>query len=210
MPSGNTLLAFIVAALLILVIPGPGFLYILARSLTQGRVVGLVSAVGLVAGTLVQVVAAVVGLSAILMASATAFGIVKALGAGYLIYLGLRAIFADQPSSKMGVAPPRTLIRIFVDGAIVSIFNPKVIIFFLAFLPQFVDPGLGAISLQILLLGLTFCALALFVDGIFALLAGSFQNRFGGRVMKGPLPRYATGCVYIGLGVATALVDRRV
>lgn len=209
MPSGTTLIAYAGAALLILLIPGPGFLYILARSIAQGRVAGFVSALGLVAGTLVQVFAAVVGLSAILMASATAFGVVKALGAGYLIYLGFRALFARQsPTETAGIAP-HSMRRVFIDGAIVSIFNPKVIMFFLAFLPQFVDPNLGQVQMQFLMLGLVFVTLSLVVDGTFALVAGGLQQRLGGRVMKSSLPRYVTGLVYVGLGVATALVDRR-
>jgi threonine/homoserine/homoserine lactone efflux protein len=210
MPESTTLLAFVAAALLVLVIPGPGFLYILARSLAQGRLAGLVSAVGLVAGTLVQVGAAAAGLSALLMASATAFGIVKALGAGYLIYLGLRALFARQPSAGVEAAPPCSMFRVFIDGIVVSIFNPKIAIFFLAFLPQFVDPSQGPVPQQFLLLGLIFVVLALIIDGAFALLAGSLQHRLGGRVMKGPVSRYATGIVYIGLGVTTALVERRI
>lgn len=209
MPDTTSLLAFIAAALVVLVIPGPGVLYIVARSLSQGRRAGLVSVVGLSVGALVHVAAATVGLSAILLASATAFGIVKALGAGYLIYLGVRALLARPPSADAGAATAGPLNRLFTDGVVVSVLNPKIAVFFLAFLPQFVDPGQGPVAQQVLLLGLLYVALALITDGAYAFAAGSLQRWVAGPVMQGPLPRYASGVVYIGLGVSTALAERR-
>jgi threonine/homoserine/homoserine lactone efflux protein len=211
MPSHSSLLGFIAAALIILLIPGPGVLYIVTRSLTQGHRAGLVSVVGLSAGALVHVVAATAGLSAILVASATAFGIVKLLGAGYLIYLGVRLLLS-QPATDTAAdvsAAPRSLRRLFTDGIIVSILNPKIAVFFLAFLPQFVEPHRGQVQQQILLLGLVYVGLALITDSGYALLSGYLRHWVGGRVMQGPVPRYASGVVYIGLGVGTALTGRR-
>lgn len=209
MPNATLLMGFVAAALVVLIMPGPGVLYAVARSLSQGRRAGMVSALGLSAGALVHVAAAAVGLSAILLTSATAFGIVKLLGAGYLIYLGLKTLFARQPIVAMEAVTPHTLRRLFIDGAVISIFNPKIAVFFLAFLPQFVDPAAGPVTVQLLGLGLIYVALALMTDGTYVLLAGSLRPWLGGRLLQGPMPRYVCGSLYIGLGVNTALTGRQ-
>jgi threonine/homoserine/homoserine lactone efflux protein len=209
MPTSTSLLGFIAAALVLLLIPGPGVLYIIARSLGQGRRAGLVSVLGLSAGALVHVVAATAGLSAILLTSAMAFGVVKALGAAYLIYLGIRTLLARQATAGVEESAPRSLNRVFTDGVLVSVLNPKIAIIFVAFLPQFVEPTRGPIPLQVLSLGLIYVALALITDGSYALLAGGLRNCLGGRVTQGPLPRYASGVLYLGLGVSTVLTGRR-
>src|SRR5471032_2597938 len=134
MPASGSLLGFIAAALVVLLIPGPGVLYVVARSVSQGRRAGLVSVLGLSAGALVHVAAAAAGISALLLASATAFGMIKALGAGYLIYLGMRTLFGRQAIVRIEAAAPRSLRRLFAQGAVVSILNPKIAVFFLAFL----------------------------------------------------------------------------
>jgi threonine/homoserine/homoserine lactone efflux protein len=208
-PSSISLLGFIAAALVILLIPGPGVLYVVARSIEQGRRAGLVSVLGLAAGACVHIAAAVAGISAILLASATAFGIVKILGAGYLIYLGLRTIVARRAQAAVGASFPRATHRLFIDGIFVSVLNPKIAMFFLAFLPQFVEPGRGHIPQQILLLGLIYIALALVTDSGYALLADRARRWTGGRLARGPLPRYVSGSVYLGLGVGTALTGHR-
>jgi threonine/homoserine/homoserine lactone efflux protein len=200
---------FVAAALVVLLIPGPAVLYVVARSLSQGQRAGLVSVLGLSAGALVQVAAATAGLSAILLASATAFGIVKTLGAGYLIYLGIRTLLARHPAAGVEVSAPRPLRRLFTDGVVVSVLNPKIAAFFLAFLPQFVEPVRGPVWRQVLLLGLLYVAMALVTDSAYALLAARLRRRLGGKAMQGPLPRYASGAVYLGLGVSTALADPR-
>jgi threonine/homoserine/homoserine lactone efflux protein len=207
MPDSTTLLAFAAAALIVLLIPGPGVLYVLARSLGQGQRAGLVSVLGLSAGAFVHVLAATVGLSAILLASATAFGVVKMLGAAYLIYLGVRALLARDPSHALETVPARSLRRLFTDGVVVSVLNPKIAVFFLAFLPHFADPSRGSVPQQIFLLGTLYVLLALCTDGAYALLASRLRGWFRGPLARGPLPRYASGAVYVGLGVSTALVD---
>jgi threonine/homoserine/homoserine lactone efflux protein len=207
-PGIVSLTAFVAAALVVLLIPGPGVLYIVARSLSQGQRAGLVSVLGLSAGALVHVAAATVGLSAILLASATAFGVVKILGAAYLIYLGVRTLLARPPAAAADTVAPRSLRRLFSDGVVVSVLNPKIAVFFLAFLPQFVEPDRGPIAQQVLFLGLLYVVLALITDSAYALLAGRLRRWFGRQAISGPLPRYASGAVYIGLGVSTALVDR--
>lgn len=209
MPSSASLAGFIAAALVVLAIPGPAVLYILTRSLSQGRRAGLVSVLGLSTGALVHVAAATVGLSAILLASATAFTAVKLLGAGYLVYLGIRTLAGGRRPSGVATPQPHATRRIFADGVLVSILNPKIAIFFLAFLPQFVDASRGPVPRQILLLGLLYVGLALVTDSVYALLAGSLRHWLRGRVPDGPLPRYASGLLYIGLGIGTAIAGRR-
>jgi threonine/homoserine/homoserine lactone efflux protein len=203
------LAGFVAAALIILLTPGPGVLYVVTRSVAQGRRAGLASVLGLSAGALVHVVAATAGLSAILVASSTAFTVVKMLGAGYLVYLGVRALLAARTGVASTPDPPfQSSSRIFRDGVVVSIFNPKIAVFFLAFLPQFVDPAGAPVTQQVLFLGLLYVALALITDGMYAVAASSVRPWLG-RVMRGPLPQYASGVVYIGLGVTTALGGRR-
>jgi threonine/homoserine/homoserine lactone efflux protein len=209
MPGSTALLGFMAAALIVLLIPGPGVLYVVSRSISQGRRAGLVSVLGLSAGVLVHVAAATAGISALLLASASAFRTLKALGAGYLIYLGLRTLFARHSAARTEVAAAPGLRRLFVDGVVVSVFNPKIAVFFLAFLPQFVDSDRGPVPEQIALLGLIYIALALVTDGAYALLAGSLRHWLRGRIVQGPLPRYLSGSIYLGLGVGTALTGRR-
>ena len=209
MPGSSSLLGFIAAALVLLVIPGPGVLYIIARSLSQGHRAGLVSVLGLSVGALVHVAAATAGLSAILLTSAMAFGVVKMLGAGYLIYLGIRTLLARPSPDVRHAAATRSLRRLFTDGVVVSVLNPKIAVFFLAFLPQFVEPSRGPVERQVLMLGLLYVAMAIVTDGTYALLAGSLRHWVGERAMQGPMPRYASGALYIGLGVSTALTGRR-
>ncbi len=208
-PDVTGLLAFVIAALVVLLIPGPGVLYVVARSVAQGQRAGLVSVLGLSAGAFVHVVAATVGLSAVLLASATAFGVVKLLGAAYLIYLGIRAFLTRGSNDYVEASVPRSLRRVFRDGVIVSVLNPKIAVFFLAFLPQFADPLRGSVSQQIFLLGFLYCMLSLCTDGAYALLASHLRHWLGGPVARSPIPRYATGAVYVGLGVSTALAERQ-
>lgn len=203
------LIAFIVTALVVLVTPGPGVLYVVTRSATQGYWAGLASVLGLAAGALVHVVAAGVGLSAILLTSATAFGLVKALGAGYLVYLGLRTLFARQSVANIGSTNPLPLRRLFLDGVVVSTLNPKIAVFFLAFLPQFVDPSAGPVAPQLFMLGILCVGLAVITDGGYALLAGSLRHWLRGFIQRSSLPRYFSGGIYIGLGIHAAFAQRQ-
>lgn len=209
MPQFHSLLGFVGAALVVLVIPGPGVLYIIARSLGQGQRAGLVSVLGLSTGALVHVVAATVGVSAILLTSATAFGLVKMLGAAYLIYLGIKAFLTKRTDPALDASSPRSMQRLFRDGVVISVLNPKIAVFFLAFLPQFADPSRGVVGLQILLLGILYVALALCTDGTYAFLASRLRGRIGSSVLQGPVPRYASGAVYMGLGLTAAFADRK-
>ena len=206
MPDSGTLLLFAAAALALIVVPGPAVLYIVAQSIDRGRTAGLVSALGVAAGGLVHVAAAAIGLSSLLVSSATAFAVVKYAGAAYLIGLGLHTLFVRREEAPAATAPAeRRLRRVFWQGAVVNVLNPKTALFFLAFLPQFVDESAGHVGLQMLLLGLVFVALAVVSDGAWALVAGTASDRLRGHTGFLRAQRYVSGTVFVGLGVATAL-----
>ena len=205
-PDPETLALFCAAALALLVVPGPAVLYIVASSIDGGRRAGFASMFGIQAGALVHVAAAALGLSGLLAASALAFDTVKYLGAAYLIGVGLWTLFrGGNPADPDAPARPKRLRRRFAQGVVVQILNPKTALFFLAFLPQFVDPAAGHVGLQMLLLGLIFVALAIVSDGTWALVAGTASDRLRGRAGFLRTQRYVSGSVFVGLGVATAL-----
>jgi threonine/homoserine/homoserine lactone efflux protein len=210
-PDPSTLALFAAAALALIVVPGPAVLYIVSQGIESGRVGGVVSALGIAAGGLVHVVAAAIGISSLVVSSATAFTVVKWAGAAYLVALGLRRLLARE-SHAQGTVPgtrDRSLRRVFWQGAIVNVLNPKTALFFLAFLPQFVDVEAGAVGLQVVFLGLLFVVLALVCDCVWGLAAGTAAGWVRGsrRVLRAQ--RYATGGVLVGLGVATALSGSR-
>jgi len=200
----STLAVFALAALLLAVTPGPAVLYIVARSVHQGRRAGMLSALGIAAGGLVHVLAAVAGLSALLVSSALAFTAVRWAGAVYLVWLGVKTLRggADAESASPPPAPPR---RIFLQGFVVNVLNPKTALFFLAFLPQFVSPTRGSVPAQILLLGLTFISIASTSDLTYALLAGTVARRVGRTARARRATRLVTGGAYLALGAGAAL-----
>jgi len=200
---------FVVASVVLLLTPGPAVLYIVARSVEHGRAAGLVSVLGIHLGTIVHITAAAVGLSALIVSSALAFAIVKYLGAAYLIWIGVRTIMAKDPDAEVPGVPAAPLHRAFRDGFVVNLLNPKTAIFFLAFLPQFVDPVRGALHWQILTLGLTFMGLGIMSDGMFALVAGAAGDflRRNRRFLR--FQRWFAGTSFIGLGLTAALATRK-
>jgi threonine/homoserine/homoserine lactone efflux protein len=206
MPTGHTLLLFAAAALALLVVPGPSVLYIVTRSIDQGRAAGVVSVLGIHTGSLVHVAAAAVGLSALLVSSALAFGVVKYAGAAYLIVLGVRKLLERGDGEVQVDEPqPRSLRRIYLQGIVVNILNPKTALFFLAFLPQFVDVDRGAVWTQMTALGIAFILLGMVSDGTYALVAA----RAGGWLRSSrrfrSAQRWVSGGVFIGLGAVAAL-----
>ena len=208
MPDASTFALFVVAALVLLVVPGPSVLYIVARSIEGGRTAGLVSVLGVQTGAMVHIAFAAVGLSAILASSAVAFSVVKWLGAAYLVWLGLRQIFGRDEGEKDVTVEPERLSRVFWQGVIVNILNPKTALFFFAFLPQFVDPARGAAWTQILLLGAAFVILALCSDGLYALLSGTAGGWLrrgieGATFRRGQ--RFVSGGILIALGAVAAV-----
>jgi len=201
----GTLAVFSLAALAILAVPGPAVVYIVTRSIHQGRAAGLASVLGIHVGTTVHLAAATAGLSAILVSSATAFTVVKALGAAYLIVIGIRTLVgrADAASTDLQ-RPPRRRRRDFAEGVVVNVLNPKTALFFLAFLPQFVDPSGGKVWEQILVLGVSFMLLGLVTDSMWALAAGSAGEALRGSRRWAQVQRYVSGSVFVGLGIVTA------
>jgi threonine/homoserine/homoserine lactone efflux protein len=204
-PTSLTL--FITAALLLLLAPGPAVLYIVARSIEQGRAAGMVSVLGIGIGSLTHIALAALGLSALLLASSLAFTLVKFAGAAYLVWMGVRSLLSrDREAVDGPAAPPSAgLTRIFWQGAVVNVLNPKTALFFLAFLPQFVDPARGPVALQILLLGAIFTGLAVASDSLYALAAGSLGAALRKRRGLQRLQRRLSGLVMVVLGVGAAL-----
>ncbi|HZB36249.1 MAG TPA: LysE family translocator [Gaiellaceae bacterium] len=199
----STFALFVLAALALAVVPGPAVLYIVAQSVDQGRLAGLVSALGIGTGGLVHVAAATVGLSSLLASSATAFTIVKYAGAAYLILLGIRRLLTREEVGEEAHQPPRANRQIFRNGVVVNVLNPKTALFFLAFLPQFVDPDASAATLQILLLGLIFVVIAFCSDSMWALAAGTLGSWLRRSRWYLGVKRWMTGTVFVGLGLST-------
>ena len=205
-PEAPAIGVFVLAALALLLVPGPAVLYVVARSVEHGRRAGLVSVLGIHVGTLAHIAAATLGLSALVLSSAVAFTAVKVAGAVYLIGLGLWTLLSKRAEPEVALGGERNLRRAFAQGVVVNVLNPKTALFFLAFLPQFVDPNTTHPAVQIAFLGVLFALLGLVTDSLWALAAGTAGGvlRRSRRFVKAQ--RYVAGGVYVGLGVATALV----
>jgi threonine/homoserine/homoserine lactone efflux protein len=202
MPEPSTLLVFAGASIAMLVFPGPSVIYIVTRSVEQGRRAGLVSMLGVEAGGLVHVAAAALGISAIVASSATAFSIVKYAGAAYLIYLGVQRWRSGESTSEPG--EPQARGDLFRQGMVVNVLNPKTAIFFLAFLPQFVDPSM-AVAPQVLVLGAEFIAIAVLSDGAYALIAGTLGERVRRSTLANRWVDRAAGGALVALGGLAAV-----
>lgn len=203
MPSPSTLAVFLAASYALAIVPGPAVAYIVNRSLAQGRRAGAVSALGIAAGGTVHVIAATVGLSALLASSAIAFSIVKYAGAVYLVYLGWRALRASGSMARLAVERS-SLTRIFRQGLVVNILNPKTALFFLSFFPQFIRPEAGPVVSQMLLLGAVFIVAALSSDLLYALAAGTIRSALDRRPALRAANRWVTSTIFFGLGAVTA------
>lgn len=201
----STLVLFVAASLAFLLIPGPAILYIVTRSVDQGRTAGLVSVAGIQAGALVHVFAAAFGVSALLATSAAAFSLVKYLGAAYLIYLGVMRILEGKAVSRAKHPQPKSHGVLFREGMIVNILNPKTALFFLAFLPQFANPAAGNMVTQILVLGSINIALAMICDGMWALASSSAATWLRQTSSLVRFQNYFSGGILVGLGLLTAL-----
>ena len=205
MPDAGTFLLFAAASLAFLAIPGPSVFYIVTRSLAQGRRAGFTSMLGVQAGGLVHVVAAALGVSALLASSATAFTIVKYAGAAYLVALGLRKLlWPAEEADEAAEAGPASGSRLFWQGAVVNILNPKTALFFLAFLPQFVDPS-APVAPQMLVLGTLLVGLGVVSDGTYALVAAGAGRRLRETATARRRLDRLSGGVFVGLGLAAAL-----
>ena len=204
MPDASTLAVFAVASLGLLVVPGPAVTYIVTRSVDQGRAAGLVSVAGIHVGTLVHVLAAAVGLSALLVSSAVAYTAVKWAGAAYLIVLGVLRLVRASDTVADVEPQPAALRRVFWQAVVVNVLNPKTALFFLALLPQFVAADHGAAWSQLVVLGLTFLVLGVCTDGAYALLAARAGRALRTSRLFGGVRRWVTGAVYVVLGAKAA------
>ncbi|MTI79785.1 MAG: LysE family translocator [Firmicutes bacterium] len=205
----STLITFVGAVLLLLIIPGPAVIYIVTRSIDQGRTAGIVSVLGISVGTLAHVVGTAFGLSAILVSSVTAFTVVKYIGAIYLIYLGIRELFNRSEVEQHHFEENVNLKSVFYEGVLVNLLNPKVALFMFALLPQFINVSNGAVPLQILSLGLILVVLGIGSDSIYALLASSVRGWLKKHHSILAKQKYFTGTVYITLGMITALSSNK-
>jgi len=205
MIDSSSLAIFILASLALLLAPGPAVLYVVARSVDQGRMAGIVSVLGISLGGWIHVLAAAVGLSALLVSSAVAFTIVKYLGAAYLIYLGITTLLKPtKPVDDVEVVK-MSHAKIFRQGMIVNLLNPKTALFFFTFIPQFVDPARGSVVMQIVFLGSLFLFMAIVTDGAYAIVAGTLGQWLKTNPHFLKIQKYLSGTIYIFLGVTTAL-----
>jgi threonine/homoserine/homoserine lactone efflux protein len=205
MPDPSTFGLFAVACLAFLAIPGPSVFYIVTHSLAQGRRAGVTSMLGVQTGGLVHVVAAAFGISALIASSAAAFTVVKYVGAAYLILLGVRRLLArENGEPEPEPTGPASAARLYWHGVVVNVLNPKTALFFLAFLPQFVDPDAGPVAPQMLVLGTMLVALGVLSDGTYALVAARAGRGLRAMARRRRLERLSGG-VFVGLGVVAAL-----
>jgi threonine/homoserine/homoserine lactone efflux protein len=208
MPTGSTIAVFLLAAVALAVVPGPAVAYVVTQSIDRGRRAGLVSALGVSTGGLVHVAAATVGLSALIASSATAFTVVKLVGALYLIGVGIRRILSGEEPVEPRRSFRAPLRRIFRQGVVVNVLNPKTALFFLAFLPQFVDPDRGIVWPQVALLGVLFVFVAALSDMTYALVSDAIAGRLRRTGTGARLRRWSTGGIFVALGITAAAARR--
>lgn len=204
MVPGTNLLGFVLASVVLVVMPGPSVLFVIGRSIALGRKAGLLSVLGNALGMLPLIAAVALGLGAIVTSSILVFTAVKFAGAAYLVWLGVQAIRRRTAHSPSGEVRPQPGWRLLVQGFAVGVTNPKTIAFFVAVLPQFVDYGAGALALQMFELGIVFACLALLCDSVWALAAGSARVWFGTSPKRLSRLSVAGGVMMIGLGGALA------
>jgi threonine/homoserine/homoserine lactone efflux protein len=199
-PSASTLALFALAALALIAIPGPNMLFVAAQSMSGGRRTGVAAAAGLLTGTLIYVFAAAAGVAALIASSALAFDVLRYAGAAYLVFLGIKAWRSRQAPSAIPVDTRRA----YRQAIVVNLLNPKTALFFLAFLPQFVDPARGPAAVQVLVLGAVLCGIGFALDCSYAALASLAAKRFLGTGLN-----RVSGAVYVALGAAAALTGGR-
>jgi threonine/homoserine/homoserine lactone efflux protein len=208
MLMSSTFAAFLIAGTILAVTPGPGVIYVVTRTLSRGRQAGLASAGGIALGNLANATAASLGLAALLAASATAFAVMKLAGAAYLVFLGVRALRAKPQVRAPAAADRATNLRLFADGFLVALLNPKTALFFAALLPQFINPDAPPLA-QGLILACVFVSIAVCTDTIYVLAAAALAPKFTADSSSRDVGRYVTAATFIGLGVYAALSGRR-
>jgi threonine/homoserine/homoserine lactone efflux protein len=208
-PNLSTLLPFMIAALTLNLTPGADMTYVIARSAGQGRLAGISSAFGISAGALVHTLLAAVGLSALVMQSETAFQIIKFAGAAYLLYLAWKAWRSGDAEVEQASRPPASLGRIFTEGMLTNLLNPKMALFVLALFPQFVRPSAGSVFVQIMLLATVLNLIGLLVNGFVIMTASRLGRAFSGRNRLSRAPQLLLGAVFVGLAARLAFDGRR-
>jgi threonine/homoserine/homoserine lactone efflux protein len=206
--ASPTFVAFFVAGLILAITPGPGVVYIVTQTLSQGRKAGLASVGGIALGNLGNACAASVGLAAVFAASSVAFVIIKLAGAGYLIFLGIRALRTRSTMATAAHTHRASPVKLFRDGFLVALFNPKTALFFAALLPQFINPYAPALG-QSLVFGCVFVSIAMCTDTIYVLMAAVLVSKIRPRVGSRPYGRYLSAATFIGLGLYAALASPR-
>ncbi|GHO92524.1 RhtB family transporter [Reticulibacter mediterranei] len=209
MPTFTNIILVFIAAFLLSAIPGPDMLYIIARGTGQGRAAGLLSSLGIATGGLLQTCAVALGLSGLFLMVPIAYDVIKYVGAVYLIYLGARTIFSRQEVVASPIGEKANLARVFLQGSLTTLLNPKVAFFYLAFLPQFVDQTRGYVPLQLIILGLVYNITGLAVDSSVAYLSSFLGQWIKNRLGAAKLLRWLTGGTFIGLGVRLAFSQRQ-
>jgi len=205
MPETQTLALFALASLVLVVVPGPAVLYIVTRSVSQGRSAGVVSALGVNAGSMVHVLAAVLGVSLIVARSAVAFNAIKWAGVAYLAWLGIGMLRSKDDALLTETVSEASLRRVFLQGVVVNVLNPKLAVFFLAFLPQFVDADAANPTLQTFVLGLTLVVIGTLSDSVYALIGGHVGERLRSQPGFARRTRVGAGVTYIGLAGIAAI-----
>lgn len=204
----TTLVTYLAVLLGFVFMPGPAVLMTLARASSSGTRIGIATALGIAVGDFVHTVMAVVGMSAVILASAFLFSLIKYLGAAYLVYLGLRAIFEKTESNHLGISDKLTLTMAFRQAILAEILNPKSALFFLAFLPQFVKPESGSVSLQLVVLGILFILMGLLSTLVVATSAGSVGNFLRRYPVVLRQQGKVVGSIYCGLGLRLAFQEK--
>ncbi|NJR60052.1 MAG: LysE family translocator [Cyanobacteria bacterium CRU_2_1] len=205
----TNLTLFLITTAIFTVSPGPDTIYVMARSLGQGRRAGIISVLGIGIGLLVHTVASAVGLSAVLMTSALAYNLVKYVGAGYLIYLGVQIFLSREKHETFKLMDRSSLTKVFSQGILSSTLNPKLAIFFLAFLPQFVNPSHGRVALQFITLGSLVTVIGMLWLILVALLTSSIGKWLRRHSRFVQLQQRLTGCILISLGIRLAIPEQR-
>lgn len=206
MPDPSTLIPFVVASAVLVLIPGPAVLYIVSTGIGRGRKMALASMIGIETGALFHVAAAAVGLSAVVASSVVAYSVVKYAGGAYLIYLGIKTLRHRDHASPLKVLGETSARAAFKRGVIVNVLNPKLALFFLAFLPQFVSPARGSVPAQLVFLGLLFISVAIVIDGVYAMSSGLIGTLLNRNERFGRLQSTVAGVTYLALG-ATAILS---
>jgi len=205
----QNILLFMLAGITLNFTPGPDMMYVITRSVTEGRYAGIASAFGIAGGTIIHTLAVAFGLTGLLLAVPSAYVIIKLVGAAYLVYLGFRTLFKRQKDGSLISGNKKSIKSIFYQGVLTNVFNPKVALFFLAFLPQFIDPSKGSIALQIILLGLIFNTTGTIVNVIVAITASRLGNKLKTKLNNSSLFKWIAGTVFISLGIRLALLESK-